>query len=114
MPSTDALAKRASKARLDTAVRHVLVCTSGDCDDGKDVASRIKKGIAKAGLRTQVATAKVKCLGICKGSSVVVVYPEGTWYGDVDDKLADRIVSEHLAKGEVIDDRVFLRNPLRY
>lgn len=107
--------KRADKAKLSGMQRHVLVCTSGDCKPGDQVASRIKKGIAAAGLRTDVSTAKTRCLNICKGKgAIVVVYPDGIWYGGVDERIADRIVREHLVGGNPVEDAMFLRNPLRY
>ncbi|WP_370328449.1 ferredoxin [Euzebya sp.] len=109
----DKLGKRAVKAKVSTMQRHVLVCTSGDCKPGKDVVKRIKRGIALAGLRAQVSTAKTKCMDICKGKgAIVVVYPDGTWYGGVDEDLADRIVAEHLVGGRPVAEAVFLHNPL--
>lgn len=113
MGSTGKLAKRAEKAKLDTMRRHVLVCTDSDCKGGGEVAKRIKKGVAAARLRAEVSTTKVDCLSICKGAgAVVVVYPEGTWYGGVDADLADRIVAEHLIEGRPVAGATFLTNPL--
>lgn len=107
------LRKRADKARISGMQRHVLVCTSSDCEPGGEVVKRIKKGIAAAGLRTEVSTAKTKCLSICKGKgAIVVVYPDGVWYGGVDEALADRIVTEHLVGGAPVAEAVFLHNPL--
>ena len=108
------LRKRADKARVSHMQRHVLVCTSSDCAPGDEVAKRIKKGVAAAGLRTQVSTAKTHCLGICKGKgAVVVVYPDGVWYGGVDVAIAERIVVEHLVDGTPVTDAMFLHNPLQ-
>lgn len=113
MASTKKLAQRADKAKLSTMQRHVLVCTDSDCKGGSAVAKRIKKGVAAARLRAEVSTSKVECLSICKGGgAVVVVYPEGTWYGGVDVDVADRIVSEHLIGGTPLSDEAFLINPL--
>ena len=44
---------------------------------------------------------------------VAVVYPEGAWYHSVKKRTARRIVTEHLAGGEVLGDHVFLENDLR-
>jgi (2Fe-2S) ferredoxin len=107
------LRKRADKAKLSGMQRHVLVCTSSDCKPGDDVVKRIKKGIAAAGLRTEVSTAKTKCLNICKGKgAIVVVYPDGAWYGGVDEAVADRIVAEHLVGGVPVADAMFMHNPM--
>lgn len=111
MASAPKLAKRARKARADTMQRHVLVCTDGDCG-GSSVAKAMRKAVAKRGLRTTVTVTRVDCLDICKGGTVAVVYPEGTWYAHLDVDDVDRVVDEHLAAGRVVDDHVFLRNGL--
>jgi (2Fe-2S) ferredoxin len=38
-----------------------------------------------------------------------VVYPEGIWYAAVTRALLERIVTEHLRDGNVVDDAVFFR-----
>ena len=70
--------------------------------------------MALARLRAEVSVVRTKCMDICKGKgAVVVVYPEGTWYGGVDVDLAERIVAAHLVEGREVAEAVFLRNPLR-
>lgn len=113
MTDRQILERRAAKKRLSTMSRHVLVCVDDDCDTGGKVVKRIRKAVVARGLRVTVSTTKVKCLGICKGGPIVVVYPDGTWYANVTTAVADRIVAEHLVAGSAVDDHVFLRNPLR-
>ena len=113
MVDTSQLAKRAHKAKVTSMSRHVLICTAGDCETGDKVAKVIKHGIAKARLRADVSVAKTRCMNICKGKgAIVVVYPEGVWYGGVDERLAQRIVDDHLADGREVPEAVFLRNPM--
>jgi (2Fe-2S) ferredoxin len=38
------------------------------------------------------------------GASVIQVFPEGTYYGGVTEAAVDRIVSEHLLGGSIVDD----------
>ncbi len=33
---------------------------------------------------------------------MMVVHPDGTWYGGVDEAAVDRIVAEHIVDGEVV------------
>lgn len=50
-----------------------------------------------------VMLTKVKCLGQCGRGPVVAVYPEGIWYGAVDEDGAQAIVEQHLAQGDSPD-----------
>ena len=43
------------------------------------------------------------------GGPIVVVYPDGIWYRHVTPKVLDRIVTEHLRAGKVVDEFVFFR-----
>jgi len=42
------------------------------------------------------------CFGICDKGPVVVIYPEGTWYGNVTDDDVEEIVEKHLEGGEKV------------
>ena len=112
MTDLDRLRQRAAKKKLPSMDRHVIVCVDDDCDDSGKITKRLKKGIAAAGLRTSVTTTKAKCLNICKGGPIVVVYPEGTWYAGVTGAVADRIVEEHLRDGQPVEEHTFLQNGL--
>jgi len=37
---------------------------------------------------------------------MVTVYPDGIWYGGVDDEDAERIVSSHLDRDRIVSDLV--------
>jgi (2Fe-2S) ferredoxin len=39
----------------------------------------------------------------------VAVYPEGVWYAGVTPALMERIVTEHLRDGRVVEEAVFHR-----
>lgn len=93
--------------------RHVFFCSGKFCDEQRRGialynqfpqllgelgnyynAERVKRGIAP-------------CLGVCHGGPLMVVYPEGTWYHDVDqDKLA-HIVESHLRNGTPVEEYAF-------
>jgi (2Fe-2S) ferredoxin len=95
--------------------RHVLVCTGSFCSPdrgGRALYTLLPTLLEREGLLfgpTRVKRGETPCLGVCGGGPIVVVYPEGVWYGEVTPTLLERIVKEHLGQGRVIDEAVIHR-----
>ncbi len=51
-----------------------------------------------------VMTVRTSCLYPCDLGPIMVVHPDGTWYGGVDEAAVDRIVAEHLVDGEAVPE----------
>lgn len=93
---------------------HVFVCGNrraaghprGSCDptgDGK-LRDAFKAEMKRAGLGVLVRANHAGCLDQCEHGPVVVIYPQGIWYGHVTVDDVPRIVARTLAGGEVLDD----------
>ncbi|MDB5235072.1 MAG: hypothetical protein JWR44_2065 [Hymenobacter sp.] len=95
--------------------RRLFVCTNQKSGVGEDVAKALKKELKHQGLkkqtvdghkqRTQVQTCN--CLDLCrdckKGSgAALIIYPEGSVYGNVRPADAAELVAEHLGRGRVL------------
>ena len=95
--------------------RHILVCTGGFCSPdrrGRELYALLPGLLEREGLLfgpTRVKRGETPCLGVCGGGPIVVIYPEGVWYGDVDPALLERIVVEHLGRGKIIEEAVIHR-----
>lgn len=94
---------------------HLFVCTNQKNEIGREVAKALKIELKKQGLKNLLTGGKKRqnrvqtcnCLDQCKHckkgpGAALVIYPEGTFYGDVKPKDAAEIVQKHLGEGQVI------------
>ena len=80
-------------------------------DGGLEVHATLKKLTAAAGLKGQVRVNHAGCMNQCGHGPMVVVYPDDVWYAHVDEDGAARIVDEHLVKGNVVEDYLYIAPP---
>jgi (2Fe-2S) ferredoxin len=105
--------------QMEPYAHHVLVCTGGFCSPdrhGRGLYAQLATLLQRENLLfgpRRVKRGETPCLGVCAGGPIVVVYPEGIWYRGVTPELLERIVTEHLKQGRVVEEAVFhrLRRP---
>jgi (2Fe-2S) ferredoxin len=99
-------------SRLKKIRKHVLVCEDKDCarGGGKDALKELKAALKEAGLRDEVLVTKVNCFDQCEHAPVMVVYPEGVWYGGVDGRGAREIAERHVGAGGTASRPAVLRD----
>ena len=83
---------------------HVLICGGTGCTSSgsEQVANVLEKELEKAGLAEEVKVVKTGCFGLCALGPIMVVYPEGSFYSEVNADKIPEIVSEHLLKGRPV------------
>jgi len=90
----------------------ILICGGTGCISSGciDVEAAFHESLKKHGLTDEVAVLKVGCLGFCEQGPIVKVYPDNTFYVRVQGNDVEEIVSEHLAKGKIIE-RLLFKDP---
>ncbi len=96
--------------------RHVFVCTGKSCTavGGREVMEEFALQLENRGLRQgkeskgrnpmgEVVLTECGSIGFCSVGTAVMVYPDGTMYGQVCPEDVSEIVEKHIEKGEVVD-----------
>lgn len=91
---------------------HVFVCTSsringtqkGYCHSNAstEIVTNFMEALEEAGISDKVMVTNTGCFGLCSDGPIVVIYPEGIWYGKVTPEDVEEIVESHLVNGEVV------------
>lgn len=83
---------------------HVLICKGTGCTASKapELMDRLEKELAANGIEKEVKIVKTGCFGLCEKGPIVVIYPEGATYCNVNSNDIPEIVSEHLVKGRIV------------
>ncbi|MCS5536355.1 MAG: hypothetical protein NZ802_10915 [Candidatus Poseidoniales archaeon] len=93
--------------------RHVFICgherppdsTRGCCREKNSLEiMRSMKYAAKALGLADVRVQKSGCLDFCENGISCVIYPEGVWYSLSCEEDAMKVVSSHLANGQVVEE----------
>ncbi len=87
----------------------VLICGGTGCTSSgsNKLIAEFESQIEKNDLVDEVKVVRTGCFGLCALGPVVIVYPDGTFYSQVEEKDVEEIVTEHLLKGRVVERLVY-------
>ena len=87
----------------------VLICGGTGCTSSGSakLIEEFETQIEKNGLAEEIKIVRTGCFGLCALGPVVIVYPDGTFYSQVQASDVKDIVEEHLLKGRVVERLVY-------
>ncbi len=104
--------------------RQVFVCTGKSCSlvGGPEVMAEFARILEEKGLRQgkvskgrnpmgEVVLTECGSIGFCSIGTAVMVYPDGTMYGQVQPEDVDEIVTKHLVDGKVVKRLALMELP---
>lgn len=114
------LRETASQLKIGHYSRHVFLCIGESCcskEQGELAWKALKDQLKERELSISTGPnacyrTKAGCLRVCTGGPILVVYPEGNWYGGM---TADRIpefIERQIVRGEPIEEWIFAKNPV--
>ena len=88
---------------------HVLVCGGGACisSGSRNVMAAMEDELKKNDLQKEIKIIETGCMGPCDLGPIVVIYPEGVFYKQVNPDGGKKIVEEHLLKGRVVNELLY-------
>lgn len=92
---------------------HVFMCTSctlngqqrGFCAKAgsPDLVQKLMMELEDRDLSSEVMVNNTGCFGICDKGPIMVVYPEGVWYGALTEEAIETICEEHFEGGTPVE-----------
>ena len=93
--------------------RHAIMCCGKSCGENLPLLNYLKEQVVAAGLIVgdpeAVRVNRAGCLGVCAEGPIMVVYPEGVWYYNLNQSAIDRIIEEHFRGGKVVEEFAFYK-----
>ena len=105
---------------------HLLLCATASkakcCDPavGAESWNKLKELVKQLGLDNPgraegvVLRSKADCLRICEQGPVLLIWPDGCWYGGVTPERLEAILRRHVMAGEPIEEWLIQRTPMRF
>ena len=81
-----------------------MICGGTGCtaSGSKTLQSTLQKALEEKGLQDEIRIVETGCFGLCALGPIMIIYPEGVFYSNVQASDIPEIVEEHLLKGRIV------------
>ena len=92
--------------------KHIFICTNQKAEGkaccgearGMELVNKFKEVLRDKGLQGKVRAQRSGCIDACSNGPALVIYPEGTYYGQVTLNDVERIVEQHNENTQILTD----------
>jgi (2Fe-2S) ferredoxin len=92
--------------------KHLFICTNQKpegkacCGEERGMAlvEKFREVLKEKGLNGKIRAQKSGCLDACKYGPAMVIYPEGTYYKNIQISDVERIVEDHILNNKIVGD----------
>lgn len=90
----------------------ILICSSTGCEScgSKKVVEALNQSIKKHHLEKLVKVTTIGCFGLCAKGPIVTFAPSDIFYTNVKPEDAERIITEHIMAGKLLEDKVHIND----
>ncbi|MCK8826037.1 NADH-quinone oxidoreductase subunit NuoF [Fuchsiella alkaliacetigena] len=91
----------------------VLVCGGTGCVSSgcQEVMDALENELSSNGLADEIKVVQTGCHGFCEKGPLVIVYPKGVFYCQVEPEDVEELVAEHLQNDNIVD-RLLYKDPV--
>jgi (2Fe-2S) ferredoxin len=92
--------------------KHIFICTNEKAPgkaccgekNGMALVEKFREVLSEKGIKGSIRVQKSGCLDACKFGPALVIYPEGTYYKQVQLSDVERIVEEHILQQKIVSE----------
>lgn len=90
--------------------KHIFICANQKAEGkkccgevkGMELVEKFREVLKAKGLQTSVRAQRAGCLDACSFGPSMVIYPEGTYYGNVSIDDVEKIVEQHVVNNQIV------------
>jgi (2Fe-2S) ferredoxin len=71
---------------------------------GVELVKKLVEEIEERDLGSEIIVSATSCYGVCDKGPIMVVYPDGVWYGGLTPERVAKIAEDHLENGQAVKE----------